>query len=186
MMWSSSELMTLSLIVALVIGLIAAVAIGMISGRKRRRSDWVSLFAIVMAMTAVLITAGTFLGAWLIWRQMDYWTGQEIASGRIIRRTIQPWGESYEMDFSTRGRGWAQPVQVGRPYFQGALGPSFLIGIFSGTILGIVAVAVRRVTVKWMGERLFADHCYPCGYNLTGNTTGICPECGTPCQTANA
>ncbi len=23
-------------------------------------------------------------------------------------------------------------------------------------------------------------HCQECGYNLTGNTSGICPECGTP------
>ena len=23
-------------------------------------------------------------------------------------------------------------------------------------------------------------HCYKCGYNLTGNTSGTCPECGTP------
>jgi hypothetical protein len=22
------------------------------------------------------------------------------------------------------------------------------------------------------------DHCAHCGYNLTGNTTGVCPECG--------
>ena len=22
-------------------------------------------------------------------------------------------------------------------------------------------------------------HCTKCGYNLTGNTTGVCPECGT-------
>jgi hypothetical protein len=29
--------------------------------------------------------------------------------------------------------------------------------------------------------RLKPGHC-PCGYNLTGNTSGICPECG---QTAN-
>ena len=24
------------------------------------------------------------------------------------------------------------------------------------------------------------DHCRKCYYNLTGNTSGICPECGTP------
>ncbi len=24
--------------------------------------------------------------------------------------------------------------------------------------------------------------CQACGYNLTGNTSGICPECGTPCK----
>ena len=23
-------------------------------------------------------------------------------------------------------------------------------------------------------------HCLDCGYNLTGNVSGICPECGTP------
>jgi hypothetical protein len=24
-------------------------------------------------------------------------------------------------------------------------------------------------------------HCRKCGYNLFGNVSGICPECGTPC-----
>jgi len=24
--------------------------------------------------------------------------------------------------------------------------------------------------------------CNQCGYNLTGNTSGVCPECGTPVQ----
>ena len=27
--------------------------------------------------------------------------------------------------------------------------------------------------------RYSAGHCRVCGYNLTGNVTGICPECGT-------
>jgi hypothetical protein len=26
--------------------------------------------------------------------------------------------------------------------------------------------------------------CSNCGYNLTGNVSGVCPECGTPCQPA--
>jgi hypothetical protein len=30
------------------------------------------------------------------------------------------------------------------------------------------------------------DVCPTCHYNLTANTSGICPECGKPCQTANA
>ncbi len=25
-------------------------------------------------------------------------------------------------------------------------------------------------------------HCRTCGHNLTGNVSGICPECGTPCK----
>jgi drug/metabolite transporter (DMT)-like permease len=31
----------------------------------------------------------------------------------------------------------------------------------------------------WWSERPFPrGHCQKCGYNLTGNVTGVCPECG--------
>jgi hypothetical protein len=29
-------------------------------------------------------------------------------------------------------------------------------------------------------RRIPPGHCRKCGYNLTGNVSGICPECGTP------
>jgi hypothetical protein len=29
-------------------------------------------------------------------------------------------------------------------------------------------------------KRIMQGHCQACGYNLTGNTSGVCPECGTP------
>jgi len=33
----------------------------------------------------------------------------------------------------------------------------------------------------WLDRRRTRPgHCQQCGYNLTGNTSGICPECGTP------
>ena len=28
--------------------------------------------------------------------------------------------------------------------------------------------------------------CIPCGYNLTGNESGVCPECGTAMQKSEA
>ncbi len=28
--------------------------------------------------------------------------------------------------------------------------------------------------------------CAKCGYNLTGNVSGVCPECGTPIEQAEA
>jgi hypothetical protein len=36
--------------------------------------------------------------------------------------------------------------------------------------------------LKWRRDRSHfgAGRCTSCGYNLTGNTSGICPECGTP------
>jgi predicted Zn-ribbon and HTH transcriptional regulator len=32
------------------------------------------------------------------------------------------------------------------------------------------------VTVWFWGR---PDTCHKCGYNLTGNTSGVCPECGS-------
>ncbi len=32
----------------------------------------------------------------------------------------------------------------------------------------------------WYRKPRLPNHCPKCGYNLTGNTSGVCPECGTP------
>jgi hypothetical protein len=36
--------------------------------------------------------------------------------------------------------------------------------------------------VLWLPGRRYInpDHCQNCGYNLTGNVSGRCPECGSP------
>jgi rRNA maturation endonuclease Nob1 len=31
-----------------------------------------------------------------------------------------------------------------------------------------------------VGQRRERGECEQCGYSLTGNTSGVCPECGTP------
>ena len=31
-------------------------------------------------------------------------------------------------------------------------------------------------------RRVPPGYCQKCGYNLTANTSGICPECGKPCE----
>ncbi|UCG17253.1 MAG: hypothetical protein JSV19_04320 [Phycisphaerales bacterium] len=41
----------------------------------------------------------------------------------------------------------------------------------------IVAYAITKVRVA---TRFSPGHCQSCGHNLTGNTSGICPECGEP------
>ena len=46
----------------------------------------------------------------------------------------------------------------------------------------ILAVIGLPTVVLWRLDRRRAKpgHC-PCGYDLTGNTSGVCPECGTAC-----
>ena len=45
----------------------------------------------------------------------------------------------------------------------------FLFGAVAG-------IAVRRISRKQNRRRL--GLCYGCGYDLTGNVSGVCPECG--------
>jgi hypothetical protein len=40
-------------------------------------------------------------------------------------------------------------------------------------------VALLTILLRWLPRRRFPPgHCRKCGYNLTGNVSGICPECG--------
>lgn len=44
----------------------------------------------------------------------------------------------------------------------------------------VVILAAGSMFALWKVPRGFPDgHCQSCGYNLTGNESGICPECGT-------
>lgn len=54
--------------------------------------------------------------------------------------------------------------------------------------LAVVCSAVLLLGLLMTGPVLFIDYvkerpppggCYACGYDLTGNASGICPECGT-------
>ena len=57
--------------------------------------------------------------------------------------------------------------------------PVHLKWIGSAALGGLViAVAGLAVPVRKPGRR--ANRCKRCGYNLTGNVSGACPECGTP------
>lgn len=46
-------------------------------------------------------------------------------------------------------------------------------------ILGVVAA----ITSTRKAKPTSYPSCTNCGYNLTGNVSGICPECGTPIET---
>ena len=55
--------------------------------------------------------------------------------------------------------------------FATTLGPERLISV-SHSHYGLEGI----VTVWYWGE---PEKCHKCGYDLTGNESGVCPECGT-------
>jgi hypothetical protein len=66
-----------------------------------------------------------------------------------------------------------------------------IVGVFVPLLIGLLAGAQSfRASVRsdkkmrsfrlYIGDRPMypPGHCQNCGYNLTGNVSGICPECG--------
>jgi len=52
--------------------------------------------------------------------------------------------------------------------------PMWAIAILTGVVPGLCACAFVRLR-----HRLPTSQCLSCGYSLTGNTSGTCPECGS-------
>lgn len=52
-----------------------------------------------------------------------------------------------------------------------------VVGLVLGVVLMLVALRVARWLRRIERSRQF-HFCYDCGYDLTGNQSGVCPECG--------
>ncbi len=49
----------------------------------------------------------------------------------------------------------------------------------------VLALLAPPTALLWYRDRCHRyppGHCRQCGYNLTGNVSGVCPECGNPCR----
>ena len=45
-------------------------------------------------------------------------------------------------------------------------------------VVAIIIVAIRHAFADEQSDQL--GRCIECAYDLTGNESGVCPECGTP------
>jgi len=55
--------------------------------------------------------------------------------------------------------------------------------LFYGPIWALVLAALLAAGLLWwLDRRAPAGCCAHCGYNLTGNVSGRCPECAHPCE----
>jgi hypothetical protein len=58
--------------------------------------------------------------------------------------------------------------------------PRLLGNVLASTLTLAAAWTTMRLVRRRWDPRLREGHCRMCGYELTGNESGVCPECGAP------
>ena len=86
-------------------------------------------------------------------------------------------GDDYVILRQGRLEQWINTPWDGKWYKEGSLPPLWIPALLS---LGI-AVGFR-ILPRLVPAPVFTAFCPPCGFNLTGNTSGTFPACGTPVQ----
>ncbi len=101
---------------------------------------------------------------WLVWLDAGAVKAQ-YASYRA-EETWRVWSLSRKADFTN----W-------RPQIQGS--PGILVVPIWLLMLPVLTIALVACCRFWLDRRRIPPgHCQKCGYNLTGNVSGVCPECG--------
>jgi hypothetical protein len=88
-----------------------------------------------------------------------------------------------EVNTPDRGAGWFLAPNKAEyvvwwfvPGWVGRNGPGIILPLWIPiSVIGMASV----FRLLKSGRRLLKGHC-PCGYNLHGNQSGVCPECGRP------
>ena len=137
--------------------------------RKRRVVKWLATGLV-----------GVFAVCWVVGSQFDIWYINSqlgpmmvISEGGLGVGFSRSWAvpvSGFFVERSSGPGGWFWPfvdvenasrsIYVGLPFW-------LLIGI--GSVFAAIA---------WRIDRLPAGFCKTCEYDLTGNTSGVCPECG--------
>jgi hypothetical protein len=121
------------------------------------------------------------------------WTAPEASSGSATPPTRHPGAvetESFTASVSIGADGrvpWTNPSSrpASPPGKTTAIhGSEISVPVWLAAVLTAITPAtwgIRR-GIAWArkARQKSAGHCQSCSYDLTGNTSGICPECGTP------
>ena len=142
------------------------------------------LAAVRAAMGFVLIGGGALLLSGFL----EY-TGEFLSWGYLYVARIGAWWIVGQWGAGIRGWrlfGWIVGGMIINVAFDGAILLGLATGVLYslcvvGGIVWFIAVLDARGRRDQLKSRFSDDpRCHICTYNLTGNLSGICPECGTP------
>jgi hypothetical protein len=124
-----------------------------------------------VGMTLCLLTAvALVLSGWYSMHKIGRTYAVGIASGRF--RLIR------DVNASEQPR-WIIENEIESPCWVWTCAIVYPIGWFIPLWMPLGALAIPTATLWLLDQRVPENHCRNCGYNLTGNVSGVCPECGT-------
>ncbi len=148
--------------------------------RFRKWGKWVGLVGCVVIVTVFAVSVCWRLGR--VFRCGSQTVMLAVGHGCLMvghddKPTVSEW-------WVERSRPQAPRVYWMPDYSRG----SWLM--LSATIIPLwipfLIVAIPTLLLWRRDRRPPANHCQSCGYNLTGNVSGVCPECGTERLTTKA
>lgn len=150
--------------------------------RTRRVLKWVGT-TLCMMIVAAWIASGAY---WIHVETGDWLTSLGDGSLRFVRG-LPATPPEVERQFDI-GRRIGSHLRVGStPWtfpslrsWPTAKKMGYLLVIFLPLWVPLVLVGVPSAILWWSDRRTPKGHCRSCDYDLTGNVSGICPECGTP------
>ncbi len=139
----------------------------------------------------------TTFGYWSLTAPLEVWwhdLGTRLEHSHRLKGYVVGWltiGVLVGVLATQRRRRWVVGLAVGLLVFvvlQGVLGilrvdevSLWLAGVHGVTgqiFLGLTVVMAAAVGRVWLKRSWPENHCVECGYNLRGNVSGACPECG--------
>ncbi|UCF32491.1 MAG: hypothetical protein JSV78_09155 [Phycisphaerales bacterium] len=140
--------------------------------RRTRRTRFLKWLGLVMC--ALIVVAWLVSLRWgLVYQGREYLGGFTLGQGGLVcAREL--------------GQGWHALDMKNRDVLEGVWERrwpdiSFDVaewGVLIPLWIPFVVLAVPTAILWWRDRRNPPGHCRNCGYNLTGNISGICPECG--------
>ncbi|OWY72519.1 hypothetical protein B7486_06260 [cyanobacterium TDX16] len=153
--------------------LAVTILIAINSGRSRERLDWPT-FVLYVAPFVVVGNAAVYVASAAI-----EWYGYEgllhRSTDRDSEHRVQFKSADGVYELSSSAGTDEQPIQK---VFEAPIGQSIVFGIIVSVVATTFGLFTRSLTVFVTDRRLRPGLCLNCGYDLTGNRSGICPECG--------
>jgi len=162
-------------IISVLLALLLTGAWAWISGRRRNRMSGVIFWAVTLGLSGALVSCGILLDNWSRWKSRDDSIASSIAAAPPTNVKRIDNGDKIIYDIKDPYPGVLNLRMVRRPfeidYYQ-------INGFFHGLLISLAACVIRYVAIRSLGKRAIEGHCFSCGYDLTGNESGVCTECG--------